>query len=175
MARARSQMAVAPEFQRVVRQLPKAMEKRVYAAAVAAGARVIKKEAVDRLRGAIDDAQRKDIVVRKRRRPRQGAIVSYEVGLSSERWWLVFKEFGRQELVAKGAAIPMTMEDGSVVFTKRARAVPPRPFFRPAWDKAGDAAMRKTGELLLKGLERETKKLAGSFSKSGLGRRRRRR
>lgn len=169
----RRAVVVAPEFVRVARQLPAKMEKRVYDGAVAAGARVIRKEALTNLKSVLSGAKNADIIVRKQRKSRVGAKASVSVGLNRERWWLTFIEHGRQELVAKGKAIPMHMEDGTVVFTKHAKAVPARPFFRPAWDAKRDEAVKVMSAALLRGLERETKKLVGPFSKTGLGRRRR--
>ena len=58
--------------------------------------------------------------------------------------------------------------DGEIVFTTHVAAVPARPFFRPAWDTEGVPAYKKVGRALQRGLDRETKKLVGSFSKSGL-------
>ncbi|HEX9768437.1 MAG TPA: hypothetical protein VGA50_04600 [Kiloniellales bacterium] len=169
MAAKRAQMVVAPEFVRVARQLPARMEKRVYSGALNAGAQVIRREAIAKLEGG----GRADVIVKRQRRSLTGAIASVAIGVSSARWWLVFTEFGRQALDAPaGSAIPMHLEDGSIVFTKHAKAVPPRPFFRPAWDAKNEEAVRTMGAALLRGLTREAQKLAGSFAKSGLGRRR---
>ena len=169
MARGRGQMVVTPEFRRVVNRLPQQMRRRVYSGAVAAGAQVIRKQAISNLEGG----DRKDIITKRQRKSRIGAVVSYAVGVSSEKWWLVFKEFGRGPVTPKKASVLAMDIDGVTVFAKQADPLPPKPFLRPAFDTHGDKAMEKVGERLLKGLDRETKKLVGSFRKTGLGRRRR--
>ena len=52
---------------------------------------------------------------------------------------------------------------------------PPRPFLRPAFDQTKGKALAAMGKAMGRGLEREAKKLAGPFAKSGLGAKRRRR
>lgn len=172
MARGRSQMIVAPEFRRVVRGLPEAMRKRVYSGAAAAGAQVIRKEALANLG---DLADRKAVITQKQRKSRVGAIVSYAIAVPKERWWLVFREFGRGPVTPKKAEVLAMEIDGETVFAKSAAALPAKPFLRPAFDSHSRLALDKVAERLIKGLARETKKLVGSFAKSGLGRRRRRR
>jgi len=51
----------------------------------------------------------------------------------------------------------------------------PRPFIRPAFDTKKAEALKVMGEELGKGVEKAAARLAGSFAKSGLARRKRRR
>ena len=51
----------------------------------------------------------------------------------------------------------------------------PHPFIRPAWDETRTAALKILVAELGKGVEKQALRIAGSFAKSGLGRKRRRR
>lgn len=176
--RGRSGVVVSGEFRRVLRRLPRRMQRKVLSGAAAGGAQVIRKEAI----GNLENGDRRDVVTRKVRRPRTGAAASYVIGLSRERWFLQFKEFGvgprvirapGREKRAKKARVLADPETGAVfgpVVRHPGQAA--RPFLRPAFDTAGEKAIRKVGERVAKGIEREAKKLIGPLRKSGLLRRR---
>lgn len=163
----RTQVTIAPEFLALTRNLPKRLRQRVYDDAVKAGGNIIKEEALTRLRGVDDKARRSDIVVQKyRARTRAtGELAAYRIGVNAKRWYLAFKEYGRQELFAKGRAIPMHLEDGSVVFTKHAKAVPARPFWRPAVAASTEKAHAKIDEEVGKGIRKQAAALVSPFGK----------
>lgn len=133
---------------RVLRALPGKIEGRLLANAVRAGARVVRKAAKARV--PVKTGKLRDSLMVKKVRQRQSSSVLVIVG---PKW----PEGAHGHLVEFG--------------TKHSAA---KPFLRPAFDEKAGEALDKIGDTLGRGIERAAAKLAGSFAKSGLGRRRRR-
>ena len=151
------------ELNRVLQQLPDVMQRRVFSSAVGAGARLLKKELIQAApvgpsteeiksksylyrRGKYGRI-RDNIKIRTRSNwPRRRVVSTIHNGRA---FWGYFKEFGTSKET-------------------------PKPWFRPVWDTQNRAIYQRMVERVAKGLSREAKKLAGSYSKSGLMPRRRR-
>ena len=141
-----SEIKGAAEMARVLRALPGKIGDRLLANAVRAGGRVILKEAKRRV--PVKTGRLRDSLVVKKDRTRPGVVVVH-VGATYAARHAHLVEFGTVHSAA-------------------------RPFLRPAFDETAGEALAKIGDTLGRGIERAAAKLAGSFAKSGQGRRRRR-
>ena len=129
------------ELDAVLRDLPIVMQKRVENPAVRAAAMIVKKEAEEN--APVDTGQLKDNLMVKKV---SGVDGQYLLGVRRP----VSRRFHLTEF-------------GTVYATAQ-------PFVRPAIDTVGQQAISVMVQKLHAGLMRETKKLAGKYKKSGLGR-----
>ena len=158
---------IAPEFEALVRKLPKRMEQRVYDKAVTTAARVIRDEAKDRLGSVLGGGvNTRYFAVRKFKKKTlaTGEKAAAQVGVSPDKWYLQFTEYGRQALQFDKPR-PMHLEDGSVVFTKKTKAITPKPFWRPALVAKGHKANSVMLEETRTGLLREATALVAPWGK----------
>lgn len=149
-------VAGAAEMAKVLRLLPDRVADKALAGAVLAAANVVKKEMRTRapVRSVGGEKKMKSKtrapghlakhIIARRDKKTNKSSVSYQVGLSPSAFYGMFLEFGTRYISA-------------------------RPFMRPAFDVAAKPAVDKMGERLGKNIEREATKLAGKFSKSGMG------
>lgn len=148
----------AKEMEKVLKQLPDHIARRVLKSAVMAGAKVIQDEAI--ANAPIGTREKTDWKGRKvgpgilKRSIKRFEIkesdhsVTIGIGIKkgSRAFYGRFLEFGTSKLAA-------------------------RPWLRPAFDTKAPEALAKMGKALGKGIERAAKKLAGPYLKSGLRRR----
>ena len=160
----------AAAMDRVLREMPKKVARKALNNAVLAGAGVIRKAALANLGGV---GGRRAIVTANVRASEHS--ITRRVGIHKDRWYLSFREFGTKPHIirnksrsdAKLLANPETGQIfGSVVEHPGQRQ---RPFLRPAFDGNAIKAIDVIGKRLGDNIEKEATKLAGRFSKSGLG------
>ena len=139
----------AEELEKVLKLLPKELEKKALDSAFKAGANIVAQDAKGRV--PVDTGELRDaIVVRKARSRQRSKGIIAVVGIkkpTSRRAHLT--EFGTKNAAAK-------------------------PFLRPAIDIKGQDAIAVIGRKLKENIEKTATKLAGKFETSGLARRRRR-
>lgn len=155
----------ARELERVLRQLPKKIGRRVLASAVRSAAEIVRREAAARAPVRAEAGLKriskgkaatrapgflKANIIKKTLRGSSEAHAAVMVGPRREAYYGWIVEFGDSRNV-------------------------PRPFLRPAFDAKVGEAINKMGTQLGKNIERAAKRLAGPLAKSGLVRRRRRR
>lgn len=129
------------ELDAVLKELPPAMQKSVLAPAVAAGARVMRREIKAATPVGADPSEasqtygraRDNVVISRLRRLRR-AVAGYRVSMGRA-FWMTWYEFG----------------------TSRQ---PARPFFRPAVERATSEAVKAMRDALARGLERAARRLA---------------
>ncbi len=163
MVRRATRVTGVSALDRTLGQLPAEIGKRVLTNGVRAGARVVR----DEIRDAAPIRQ-DTRAIRKSARSNKGRLAGF---LKASVRTATRKDtpFSVTIAVTIGqACYGMFLEFGT-------RHFPARPFIRPAFDRSGGAALAKIGVSLGRGIERAAKKLAGSFEKSGLKRKRRRR
>lgn len=119
------------KLERALKKLPGKIAGKVIRSATLAGAGVIRKEA--RSRVSVDDGVLKKSISSKIK-DKSPTHVTYSVGPTNKAFYGTFIEFGTESITAK-------------------------PFLRPAFDEKKDEAARKIEERLMKGIEREAKKL----------------
>ena len=140
----RSTITGARELEKVLKRLPGKIGQKVLLSSLRPGATLIKKEA--KIRAPVKSGTLRDeIVVRKEK----GGVVALRVGPTRDAFWGMFQEFG-------------TIKQ------------PARPWLRPAFDATKGKALDAVGKRLGKNVEKAAEKLAGSFAKSGLKKKRRR-
>ena len=137
----------AREMEKVLKLLPDRVAEKALAGAVLASANVIKREM--KARAPVDTGGLKKSIIAKRDKTTRSSV-TYLVGPSTKGFFGMFTEFGT-------------------------RFIPARPWMRPAFDTSIRPAIDKMGERLGKNIQREARKLAGEFRKSGLGVKRSRR
>lgn len=132
------------ELDAVLKELPQTMQKQVLAGAVAAGARVIRREVKAATPVGQDPSpasqkygRAKDNVRIARLRRIRRAVAGYRVSMGRA-FWMTWYEFGSSHQ-------------------------PARPFFRPAFERASSEAIKAMRENMAKGLERAAKRLAGKY------------
>jgi HK97 gp10 family phage protein len=139
----------AREIERVLKQLPDKLSEQAFVNALRAGARIIVRDAQHRVpvfSGALRDAITVRKATKKMQRRGAGNVV---IGFKKP-------ESRRAHLTEFGTS-----------------SQPAQPFMRPAIDSKGAAAIDAIGEKLGREVESKAEKLAGSYAKSGLARRRR--
>ena len=180
----KTRLTGAREMERVLKQLPVKVRGKVLASAARAGAQVVRKEAVSRLGGDKADIITRKVGARDKNRPTFKGGVTIRVGPPAKKFFLLFREFGTasHELPKestrrrRGTTVLADAPSGEVFGASvQHPGQPPRPFLRPAFDQTKGKALAAIGKSMGRGIEREAKKLAGSFAKSGLGAKRRRR
>ena len=191
----RTQLTGARELEAVLKQLPKEIGEKVLVAATRAGANVVRKDALARLEaGGVSKrgGPRNDpalVIVRDRK---SAASVTLKLAIHKRRFYLMFREFGTAphsiragkarrgagvlERTFGGRATVLANPETGEVFGPEVQhpGQPARPFLRPAFDGKAGAAVDAIGVVLGKKIEQAALKLAGSFAKSGLSKRRRR-
>lgn len=131
----------AKELDAVLRQLPDRVERQVLGAGIRSGATLVRREIMrDAPRGSEPPHPKygrlvTNIAVSKRQ-VRPGAV-GYTVH-SGRAFWARFLEFGTRFMAA-------------------------RPFFRPAFDRAAEPAIKRIAAQIAKGVAREAGKLAGPY------------
>lgn len=141
------------ELTKALKKLPERIESNVLAAGVRAGAQVVRKAAIANLGG-----DKKDIVVKKSRSPRGTA--KYKVGLSKDKWYLMFREFGTKPHLIKTKKKKVLAGGGEVfgpVIHHPGQAA--KPFLRPALDENVPKIIKAMGAKMGKAIEKEAKKL----------------
>ena len=137
------------ELDRIIKKLPIKMQQRVLRTGVAAGARVIVKEArklVPRDSGDL----RKGIRVRTFKPNIDGA----EAIATSTKWYSHFIEFGTERhAVGKGSDLDKGKQYGLVI-----GGVRPRRFMSTAFNNTRSEQLKAMGKALMKGIEREVNK-----------------
>ena len=134
----RTELKGASELRKVLRRLPQNAQRRVLQSSLRQGANVIRDEA-KALAPVATGKLAASIKVRKVGRSTGDSV--HMVVTTGDAFWGNFLEFG----------------------TGRQ---PARPFMRPALDATGGAALVKIGKAMGRGIEREARKLAGSFAKA---------
>ncbi|MDE0724644.1 MAG: HK97 gp10 family phage protein [Alphaproteobacteria bacterium] len=146
------------EMEKFCKDLPKKMQDKVNGGAMRAGAKVIKQEieasapsgsAESQAAGGKAHHKIKDSIVVKKQKEGNGQF-SYVIGVSKKAYHAIFIEFGT-------------------------RFISPKPFAVPAIERSKDEAIQSMSNAMFKGLQRESKKLAGDYFKSGLSKRRKKR
>ena len=177
----RTRLTGTREMERVLKGLPQKVRGKVLASAARAGAQVVRKEAELRLGGEKGDIIVRKVGTRDKRKPTFKGGVTIRVGPPKDKFFLLFREFGSaaHAIVSRrrrGSTV-LAEAPGGEVFgpTVQHPGQPPRPFLRPAFDQTKGKALAAIGKSMGRGIEREATKLAGSFAKSGLKARRRRR
>lgn len=153
----------AAELNKVIKQLPVELQKKVYMQALRKGANIVRDAAKERAPYGTDFEKRSYV-----KRKRNGSATTRFVKLRDEvritvttktdisfalavhvgsAYWGMFQEYGTSNMAA-------------------------RPWLRPAFDATADNALNTIGIEMGKGVERTATKLAGSLAKSGLLRRR---
>ena len=160
------------ERQRAMLELPEQIQGRVTQQALAAAAQPIVESArlraperTGRLAKAIysrrsrkstPNMQIRDITVRSGKKQAQRDADAY--------YWK-FIEFGRAAIEAKpGRLLKFTAADGSTVYTRSAKAIPARPFLRPAFEVQKTTALKILQQRLRKGIDRAVLKVRSRFS-----------
>lgn len=147
MTKVTTELTGFDELQAVLRELPQAMQRRVYEGAVRRAAAIMQRAARARAPVGKDPRSaaskkygpgRRNIRVRRWRNTKPG-IVGFSVD-TGRAFWLRFIEEGTRHIAA-------------------------RPFFRPAFDETAPASFDVMRDALLKGLEREVNRLAGKYGK----------
>jgi len=144
----------AKEIEAVLKELPEQVGRNVLNGALMSGANVVVKEArarAPRGKGDTKDAKGRNVGhlfqnIRRKRWKRGSHSAEVKIGIGAA-FWGMFLEFGTSKMAA-------------------------RPWLRPAWDASKEKALAAIGKSLGRGLERAATKLAGKYSKSGLGSRR---
>ena len=136
------------EMEKILKILPDRVAEKALAGAVLAAANVFKKEM--KARAPMDSGRLKKVGLASKRDKTTRHSVSYLVGLTKKGFYGTWSEFGSRFQKAK-------------------------PWMRPAFDSSVRPATAKMGERLGKNIDREAKKLAGQFRKSGQGVKRSRR
>lgn len=146
----RSTITGAKDLDKLLKRLPGKVAGRILQSSLRVGAMVIVKDA--RTRAPVGTGTlRREIVARKTSRAKaSGKSAEVTIGPTQDAFWGLFQEFGT-------------------------RFHPPHPWLRPAFEASKRAALDKTGKSLGMKIEKAAEKLAGSFAKSGLKARRRRR
>lgn len=143
MATTRSQVQGFAEFERLLKALPKRLAERELVNGVRAGARVIVKEAKARApRGGVPSEMSQKFgplhaKIRARRVKKSKLSVEFAIDAGSA-FYGAFLEFGTKNIA-------------------------PRPWLTPAFDVSKDAAVRKLGERLGRGISKVAAELAGKF------------
>jgi HK97 gp10 family phage protein len=158
---AKFQILGAREIDKLLKDLPFVMRKKVVASAVRSGGTIIAKEA---RRLAPYDPKRKsgrhlkdEIIVRKKRRTND----IYQVGPSSLVPHAHLVEFGTGPRTFKK---PHWVNlGGNWVFVEHAGQMPANPFMRRAVAAKSQAAIDKIGERLGIGIEKQAQVLAGKY------------
>ncbi len=159
-------IAGASEMDKILKEMPFVVRKKVIAAAVRSGAAIIRKEAKrlapydeNRKRG---EHLRDHIVVRKKRRTND----IYQVGPDRAVPHAHLVEFGTGPRVFKE---PHRVKlGGKWVEVTQAGVMPAKPFLRPAVDNKGHEAIAKIGERMGLLIDKAAEKLAGKYRTSGL-------
>lgn len=155
----RTRIEGAAELEKVLKMLPKQITEKVLVSSVRAGANIVKKEMEARAPIGTEIKKRKGRTlppgtlkkgIKTRRDKKSGASVTIKVGVFKKGFYGQFLEFGTKEISAK-------------------------PFLRPAWEQTKMEALEKIGQALGKNIQKAAKKLAGSYAKSGLKVKRKRR
>jgi HK97 gp10 family phage protein len=159
------------DLDRILKTLPAKVEGNVMRGALRAGQKVIMEEAkalvpVDQ--GALRDSIR--IQFRRRRRKR-GWVRMHLVAGNEAAWYASLIEFGtasyytgKGSSVGKPYKIKPKKQPGALLFGGKVReevthpGIRPRPFMRPAVDKAQGRALDAVGDYIRKRLPREVKK-----------------
>ena len=142
-----AKLSGASEIGRVLDQLPRKLGEKALNAALRKGVRLVQASAKARAHG-LTGKVRKNIRIHKLRSPSGGARL--DLILAKKGFYGIFHEFGTA-------------------------TVPAHPFMRPAFDENAEKAIAAIGDEAGKQVTRAAKKLAGSFAKSGLSSRKRRR
>lgn len=160
----------AAAMDRVLRELPKKVARKALNNAVLAGAGVIRKAALANLNGV---GGRRAIVTANVRQSE--FAVTRRVGIHKDKWYLTFREFGTAAHIIRNKS----RSDAKVLASRKTGEVfgpvvehpgqRQRPFLRPAFDNNAVKAIDAIGKRLGDNIEKEATKLAGKFSKSGLG------
>lgn len=146
----RSTITGAKDLDKLLKRLPGKIAGRILQSSLRLGAMVIVRDARTRA-PSLTGTLRANIVARKTASAkRSGASAEITIGPTQDAFWGMFQEFGT-------------------------RHHPARPWLRPAFEGSKRAALDKTGKSLGMKIEKMAQKLAGSFAKSGLKSRRRRR
>lgn len=145
--RKRTQLHGARELERVLKLLPKQIRGAVLQRSVMAGATPIRKAAKANAPRA-SGALANSIVARKDKTA--GASAAVKIGPTRKRFYGLFAEFGTSTQPAK-------------------------PWLRPAFETTKGEALNRIGKALGRNIEKAAIRLAGSFAKSGLARKGRRR
>lgn len=148
----------ARELEALLNKLPERLARNVTQAGLRAGGRVIAKQAKANLRadGAIDTGLTEEkIGVRARKGKAQVAVRA-----------------GAQMKTRKGKSKPELVRPSRYAHLIEfgSRTQPARAFMRPAVDEAAPEAIRKIGEVMSKGVDREARALAGGKKSFRTGR-----
>lgn len=160
------------ELQRAMLELPKQLQGKVTQQALAAAAQPIVESArlrapekTGRLAKAIysrrsrrstPNLQVRDITVRSGKRQAQRDGDAY--------YWK-FIEFGRAAIEAKpGRLLKFTAPDGRTVYTRSAKAIPARPFLRPAFEVQKSTALKIFQQRMRRGIDKAVLKVRSRFS-----------
>lgn len=149
----RSKITGAAELEKVLKKLPDRVAKKVVFGALRAGAGVIRREA-KRLAPVASGLLKKEIRIF---RPGKRSDTKRVKGLNT----------GSNLLIGTSGRAP---HGHLVEFGTHEMAA--QPFLRPALDHQAGHALARMGQILGKGVEREARRLAGPYAKSGLKRRR---
>ena len=160
-----SNLTGARELNAVLKKLPVSIGQKVLIASLRPGANIVKKEAIQR-----SPAGHRTAVRKLQGKKSKGQVVNYGTIKSNLKTTVTFKSNqGSTIAIHVGKAFwAMFMEFGT-------RHQPARPFMRPAFDQVKHRALDKIGATLGKNVEKAALKLAGTFAKSGLVKKRRRR
>lgn len=135
------------EIDAVLKQMPEEFARKVGEAAVRKGGNVIRDRAIDY---APRDTGKLAESIYTVKQKVQGFSVAFQVGMKRGAYYAIFTEFGTAKQ-------------------------PAQRWFTRAFEDTKGAAFEKIIDELRKGLLRTSKRLAGKFSKSGLGAKKRRR
>lgn len=136
----------AKELDKVLKGLPDHIAKRDLNFAVRKGANLLRDEAINRAPERTGYAKKN---IKTRQYKKSGHSSTMLVGVFRKAYYMMFMEFGTEDTAAQ-------------------------PWLRPAFDATKSAVLKLIADTLAKRLQQSAKKLAGSYSKSGAGVRRRR-
>lgn len=149
----------ARELEDALKKLPERLAKTVVQGGMRAGGTVIAKRAKQNLEanGSVDSrALLTKVGVRSSKGKARVGILTGEVTVTR-------KGRSKPEVVAP-ARYAHLVEFGS-------RAIPAEPFMRPAADEGAEEAVRKIGEVMARGVEREARAIASGVKSATTGRR----
>ena len=158
------------ELRRVMRQLPRALQRQVLTNATRAGARVIQRAALDNL----PDSERSDVIIRKQRTPPSEVLM--RVGIPRNKPQLMWLEFGTDAhtLQTRRAEVLVDPETGTVFGPSVEHpGQSPAPWLRPAFEEKKREALRAIADAIAPNLDRVARRLAGARGRRLFGGRRR--
>jgi HK97 gp10 family phage protein len=149
----------ARELNEALRKLSEESQRRVIRNSMSAVARIVQREvrrAAPRGKGAAHPRYgrlQQNIRVTPLPSAQRFAVVVH----TGNAFWARWVEYGRSKVVVKRKKV---LSNGKVVFGREVKAMPPRPFFRPAWDTISPRLLPYLAQRIGKGIEQEASRLA---------------